>query len=82
MFSRIRTRKTPNTDTFHAVDILDAMIFVFFSNRTGWIPSFEDFSANLASQYGWVYGLTVTEMEIVHGAFRKLNPNGIYLFSV
>ena len=23
-----------------------------------------------------MYGLSVTEMEIVHGAFRKLNPNG------
>ena len=36
----------------------------------------DDLSRNLAAQYGWVYGLSVTEMEIVHGAFRKLNPNG------
>ena len=50
--------------------------FSLYSDRTGWIPKFEDFSLNLASQYGWVYGLSVTEMEIVHGAMRKLNPNG------
>lgn len=36
----------------------------------------DDLSRNLAAQYGWVYGLSVTEMEIVHGAFRKMNPNG------
>ncbi|XP_066928434.1 TPR repeat-containing protein DDB_G0287407-like isoform X2 [Clytia hemisphaerica] len=55
----------------------------FFLNlagdRAGWIPKFEDFSLNLASQYGWVYGLSVTEMEIVHGAMRKLNPNALFL---
>ena len=55
----------------------------YSSERAGWIPKFGDMTANLASQYGWVYGLSVTEMEIVHGAFRKLNPNGMsspYIF--
>eukprot|EP00794_Sanderia_malayensis_P017020 gene17020-18734_t len=56
----------------------------FFLNlagdRSGWTPSFEDLSRNLAAQYGWVYGLAVTEMEIVHGAFRKLNPNALFMF--
>ncbi|XP_057298336.1 TPR repeat-containing protein DDB_G0287407-like [Hydractinia symbiolongicarpus] len=51
----------------------------FFLNltgdRAGWIPKFGDLSDSLAAQYGWIYGLSVTEMEIVHGAFRKLNPN-------
>jgi len=55
----------------------------FFLNlageRAGWIPKFGDMTANLASQYGWVYGLSVTEMEIVHGAFRKLNPNALFM---
>ena len=46
------------------------------SDRSGWIPTIEDLSRNLAAQYGWIYGLSVTEMEIVHGAFRKFNPNG------
>lgn len=45
--------------------------------RSGWIPDFGDLTYNLAVQYGWVYGLSLTEMEIVHGAFRKCNPNGM-----
>lgn len=49
---------------------------VCFSMRSGWIPDFGDLTYNLAVQYGWVYGLSLTEMEIVHGAFRKCNPNG------
>ena len=48
----------------------------FCRDRSGWIPTIEDLSRNLAAQYGWIYGLSVTEMEIVHGAFRKFNPNG------
>lgn len=53
------------------------MIFLhLFRDRAGWIPKFEDLSSNIAAQYGWVYGLSVTEMEIVHGALRKLNLNG------
>ena len=50
--------------------------FVVNSQRSGWTPTFGDLTYNLAVQYGWVYGLSVTEMEIVHGAFRKCNPNG------
>lgn len=55
----------------------------FFLNlagdRAGWIPTFEDLSQNVAAQYGWIYGLSVTEMEIVHGAFRQLNPNALFM---
>lgn len=47
--------------------------------RAGWIPTFGDLTYNLAVQYGWVYGLSLTEMEIVHGAFRKCNPNAMFL---
>ncbi|XP_066925783.1 telomerase protein component 1-like isoform X2 [Clytia hemisphaerica] len=61
----------------------DDNVAPFFVNlsgeRAGWIPSFGDLTFNLAAQYGWVYGLSVTEMEIVHGAFRKLNPNALFL---
>eukprot|EP00794_Sanderia_malayensis_P003244 gene3244-3725_t len=55
----------------------------FFLNlageRSGWVPSFDDLSHNVAIQYGWVYGLSITEMEIVHGAIRKLNPNALFM---
>ncbi|XP_073234620.1 TPR repeat-containing protein DDB_G0287407-like isoform X1 [Porites lutea] len=47
--------------------------------RAGWIPTFGDLTYNLAVQYGWVYGLSLTEMEIVHGAFRQCNPNALFL---
>ena len=52
------------------------MRFSLNSERAGWIPTFGDLTYNLAAQYGWIHGLSVTEMEIVHGAFRKCNPNG------
>lgn len=52
------------------------MSLFIYSARAGWIPTFGDLTYNLAVQYGWVYGLSLTEMEIVHGAFRKCNPNG------
>ena len=56
--------------------------FIFYySARAGWIPTFGDLTYNLAVQYGWVYGLSLTEMEIVHGAFRKCNPNGEHSIS-
>jgi hypothetical protein len=51
-------------------------VCLFDSERAGWIPTFGDLTYNLAAQYGWIYGLSVTEMEIVHGAYRKCNPNG------
>ena len=51
-------------------------LVILNSARAGWIPTFGDLTYNLAVQYGWVYGLSLTEMEIVHGAFRKCNPNG------
>ena len=28
------------------------------------------------SEYKWIEGLSVTEMEIMHGAYRRDNPNG------
>ncbi len=26
--------------------------------------------------YNWIHGLSMTEMEILHAAYRKDNPNG------
>ncbi|XP_066932772.1 LOW QUALITY PROTEIN: TPR repeat-containing protein DDB_G0287407-like [Clytia hemisphaerica] len=55
----------------------------FFLNlcaeRVGWIPTSEELTANLTSHYGWVHGLSITEMEIVHGALRKMNPNALFM---
>ena len=63
-------------DVFSVVMILLIPFPLLISARAGWIPTFGDLTYNLAVQYGWVYGLSLTEMEIVHGAFRKCNPNG------
>ena len=46
-----------------------------YSERIGWIPEPGELPNNLVDEYRWVYGLSVTEMEIVHGAYRKDNPN-------
>ena len=46
-----------------------------FSERIGWIPEADDVPHSLVQDYRWIFGLSVTEMEIVHGAYRKDNPN-------
>jgi hypothetical protein len=44
--------------------------------RCGWIPEPNEVPHEFGSQYAWVQGLSVTEMEIVHAAYRSANPNG------
>ena len=54
------------------------MPFVFVrgdSERIGWIPLPSEVPQTLVDEYRWIFGLSVTEMEIVHGAYRKDNPN-------
>lgn len=46
------------------------------SGRVGWIPPADEISPSLARDYGWIKNASVTEMEIIHGAIRKYNPNG------
>ena len=46
------------------------------SHRSGWIPNKTDVPDYLAKEYGWIFGASITEMEIIHGAFRGANPNG------
>ena len=48
------------------------------SERIGWIPFEEEVPKNLVNEYRWIFGLSITEMEIVHGAYRKDNPNCEY----
>ena len=50
------------------------------SKRVGWIPLDEELPPKLLSNYRLVFGLSVTEMEIVHAAYRIENPNGMYLY--
>ena len=57
------------------------MTFIFltsFSERCGWVPNGLEVPRSLAMEYRWINGLSVTEMEIMHGAYRTENPNCEY----
>ncbi len=47
-----------------------------FSERIGWVPLRDEVPESVRDEYKWVQGLSVTEMEIMHGAYRRDNPNG------
>ncbi|XP_033125459.1 telomerase protein component 1-like isoform X1 [Anneissia japonica] len=57
-------------------------IMPFFLNMTcarcGWIPNDSEVPQSVKSEYRWIHGLSVTEMEIIHGAYRKDNPNSLF----
>ncbi|XP_071502709.1 telomerase protein component 1-like [Diadema antillarum] len=48
------------------------------SERCGWIPAMDDVPSSVANEYRWINGLSITEMEIMHGAYRKDNPNSLF----
>jgi len=50
--------------------------YVLISERMGWVPAGNEIPEPIKSSYKWIEGLSVTEMEIMHGAYRKDNPNG------
>ena len=49
------------------------------SERIGWIPLGEELPTALKDEYKWVDGLSITEMEILHGAYRIDNPNALFM---
>ncbi|XP_019618300.1 PREDICTED: telomerase protein component 1-like [Branchiostoma belcheri] len=49
------------------------------SERCGWIPGVQEVPPQFAAEYRWIHGLSVTEMEIMHGAYRKGNPNSLFM---
>ena len=55
--------------------ITEFPVRLFCSERMGWIPLDEEISRNLIDKYKLVVGLSVTEMEIIHAAYRPDNPN-------
>ncbi|XP_035668714.1 telomerase protein component 1-like isoform X2 [Branchiostoma floridae] len=46
--------------------------------RYGWIPSSEDVSADIRDNFDWVDHLSITHMEVTHGALRPKNPNAAF----
>lgn len=49
------------------------------SERVGWVPTGDEIPEALREEYKWIEGLSVTEMEIMHGAYRCDNPNGEFI---
>ena len=47
------------------------------SERIGWIPLGDQIPEAVRTEYKWIDGLSITEMEIMHGAYRNDNPNGM-----
>ncbi|XP_060081729.1 telomerase protein component 1-like [Ylistrum balloti] len=56
----------------------------FFINLTGerygWIPSKEEVPSEVRRQYDWINDTSITFMEVMHGAYRKRNPNAVFFF--
>ncbi|XP_072019125.1 telomerase protein component 1-like [Amphiura filiformis] len=54
----------------------------FFMNmlaeRYGWVPKQDDVPPDVADRYQWVPNVSITHMEILHGAFRAENPNAAF----
>ncbi len=47
------------------------------SERCGWVPNEAEVPDGVREDYQWVFGLSVTEMEIMHSSYRSDNPNGL-----
>ena len=62
--------------------LLQIPCVVAYRERCGWIPEPFEVSGLVGAQYGWVHGMSVTEMEIVHGAYRSANPNGTLIVDI
>ena len=49
-------------------------------NRYGWIPTGDQVPPSVAEEYTWVPNVSITHMEILHGALRTSNPNAAFFF--
>eukprot|EP00058_Branchiostoma_floridae_P025527 XP_002611017.1 hypothetical protein BRAFLDRAFT_97506 [Branchiostoma floridae] len=49
------------------------------SERCGWVPGVEDVPQAIVDEYRWIFGLSITEMEIMHAAYRRDNPNSLFM---
>ena len=45
----------------------------------GWVPLENEIEKETIEHYHLIIGLSVTEMEIMHAAYRQDNPNGIVI---
>ncbi|ELU17595.1 hypothetical protein CAPTEDRAFT_207902 [Capitella teleta] len=56
---------------------------VFFLNmlgeKYGWIPEPSDLNEETTEKYSWIPGISITHMEILHGAYRNTNPHALFM---
>ena len=41
------------------------------SHRYGWVPTLAEVPASVAKEYTWVYNVSITHMEILHGMLLR-----------
>lgn len=46
--------------------------------RYGWTPLPDEVAEAIVQKYNWIFPLSVTHMEILHGAYRRCNPNAAF----
>ena len=61
------------------VHIINYVNISISSERMGWVPVGDEIPGSLKEEYKWIEGLSVTEMEIMHAAYRNDNPNCKYI---
>lgn len=48
------------------------------SERYGWIPDYSSLNRDIIEKYKWIPKASITFMEIMHGALRKMNSNACF----
>ncbi|XP_071113801.1 TPR repeat-containing protein DDB_G0287407-like [Haliotis cracherodii] len=65
-------------DTCHHVNEGEPFFLNLVGERYGWIPGGGDITEEVRQKYDWVEGTSITFMEVLHGAYRKKNPNAAF----
>ena len=56
-----------------------AFFVSLMGHRYGWVPSFESLNETVWNHYKFVDNVSITAMEVLHGAYRSRNPNAIFM---
>ncbi|XP_018115847.1 telomerase protein component 1 isoform X2 [Xenopus laevis] len=56
------------------------LMVILLGERAGWIPDISEVPSEVVEQYHWIPGMSITGMEILHGAYRNSNPNAAFCF--
>ena len=46
------------------------ILFEHVFERYGWVPDIENVPDDIREKYQWIPGISITHMEILHGAYR------------